>query len=63
MKILGDVIPKMSMGERNTIHQLQNYVVGLGPDGIVLNSDGSMNFDRTFVQIDYFSMLQCGGQK
>lgn len=53
-----DVLPKMSMGERNTIHQLQNYVVGLGPDGIVLNGDGSMNFERTFVQIDYFSMLQ-----
>lgn len=52
------VIPKMSMGNRNTIHQLQNYVVGLGPDGFVLNDDGSLNLDKSFVQIDYFSMLQ-----
>jgi hypothetical protein len=57
VKILS-VIPKMSMGDRNSIHQLQNYVAGLGPAGIVLNSDGSLNFDRTFVRIDYFTMLQ-----
>ena len=57
VKILG-VIPKMSMGERNTLYQLQNYIVGLSPEGFVLNSDGSLNFERSFVQIDYFSMLQ-----
>ena len=37
---IADVIPKMSMGDRNTIYELQNYVVGLGPNGIVLNADG-----------------------
>src|SRR6185369_11429813 len=36
---IADVIPKMSMGDRNTIHELQNYVVGLGPNGIVTNAD------------------------
>jgi len=51
------VIPKMSMGNRNTIYKLQNYVAGLGPDGFVLNSDGSLNVEKSFVQIDYFSML------
>ena len=56
VKIL-DVIPKMSMGERNTIYQLQNYIAGLGPGGIVLNDDGSLNVERSFVRIDYFSML------
>ena len=57
VKILS-VIPKMSMGNRNTIYQLQNYVVGLGPEGLVLNHDGSLNVGRSFVQIDYFAMLQ-----
>lgn len=57
VKIL-NVIPKMSMGERNTIYQLQNYIVGLSPEGFALNNDGSLNFERSFVQIDYFSMLQ-----
>ncbi|HSK63082.1 MAG TPA: alkaline phosphatase family protein, partial [Pyrinomonadaceae bacterium] len=51
------VIPKMSMGERNSIHQLQNYVVGVAPGGLVLNTDGSLNMERSFVRIDYFSLL------
>ncbi|HEU4834699.1 MAG TPA: alkaline phosphatase family protein [Pyrinomonadaceae bacterium] len=52
-----DVIPKMSMGDRNTIYELQNYVVGLGPNGIVVNSDGSLNAEQTFVRVNYFSLL------
>ena len=51
------VIPKQSMGDRNTIYELQNYVAGLGPEGLVLNSDGSLNMERSFVRIDYFSLL------
>ena len=54
---LASVIPKTSMGERNTIHQLQNYVAGVGPDGFVLNSDGSLNVEKSFFRIDYFSLL------
>lgn len=54
---IASVIPKSSMGERNTIHELQNYVVGLAPDGFVLNSDGSLNVEKSFVRIDYFSLL------
>src|SRR5215212_1053799 len=52
-----DVIPKTAMGDRNTIYELQNYVVGLGPNGIVVNSDGSLNVEQTFVRVDYFSLL------
>jgi len=55
---ISDLIPKTSMGDRNTIYELQNYVVGLGPDGFVLHSDGSLNVEKSFVQIDYFAMLQ-----
>lgn len=54
---LSNVIPKSSMGERNTIYQLQNYVVGLAPDGFVLNADGSVNVEKSFVRIDYFALL------
>jgi hypothetical protein len=46
------------MGDRNTLHELQNYVVGVGPDGLVLNKDGSLDLDRSFVHIDYFSLIQ-----
>ena len=55
---IGDVIPKMSMGDRNTIYELQNYVVGLGPNGFVVKPDGSLNSEQSFVRIDYFSLLQ-----
>jgi hypothetical protein len=52
-----DVIPKLAMGDRNTIYELQNYVVGLGPNGFVLNPDGSLNTDQSFTRVNYFSLL------
>jgi hypothetical protein len=54
---IADVIPKMSMGDRNTIYELQNYVVGLGPNGIVANADGSLNVEQSFVRVNYFALL------
>jgi len=51
------VIPKQSMGEGNTIYELQNYIAGVGPEGLILNSDGSLNMERSFVRIDYFALL------
>lgn len=52
------VIPKQSMGDRNSIYQLQNYIAGVAPGGLVLNSDGSLDMKRSFVRIDYFALLQ-----
>jgi hypothetical protein len=52
-----DIIPKNSMGDRNSIYELQNYVVGLAPSGLVLNSDGSLNEKDSFVRVNYFSLL------
>jgi hypothetical protein len=52
-----EVIAKRAMGDRNTIHQLQNYVVGPGPSGLVLNGDGSLNLESSFRRINYFSLL------
>jgi hypothetical protein len=52
-----DLIPKESMGDRNTIHNLQNYVYGLAPNGLVINSNGALDFDRSFLRLDYFAML------
>ena len=51
-----DVIPRDSMGDRNTIYQLQNYTVGLAPAGLVVNSNGRLD-DRSFVRINYFDVL------
>ncbi len=52
-----DVISRRAMGEHNTIHQLQNYVAGIAPGGLVLNADGSLDMENSFVHIDYFSLL------
>ena len=53
-----EVIAQRAMGEHNSIHQLQNYVVGIAPGGLVLKSDGSLDVEKSFVHIDYFSLLQ-----
>src|SRR6185436_19042726 len=53
-----DVIPRMSMGDRNTIYELQNYVAGVGLNGLVVNPDGTLNTQQSFVRIDYFALLQ-----
>jgi hypothetical protein len=55
---IASVIPKQSMGDRNSIYELQNYIAGVAPGGLVLNSDGSLNMERSFVRIDYFALLQ-----
>ena len=53
--IIESVIKKISMGEPNRIRRLQNYVVGLSPEGFVLKPDGSLDLDRSFIRVDYFS--------
>ena len=55
---LEDVIAKQTMGERNNVYQLQNYIVGVAPGGFVLKPDSSVDMEKSFVRIDYFSLLQ-----
>ena len=45
------------MGEANTIHELQNYVIGPARDGLVLAADGSLDTEHSFQKIDYFPRL------
>ena len=52
-----EVIAKHAMGDRNSIHDLQNYVVGLGPSGLQLNSDGSLNLQTSIRRVNYFTLL------
>ena len=51
------LIPPLSMGDRNSVYELQNYVVGAAPGGLVLQSDGAMDVEKSFVRVDYFSLL------
>ncbi|HKP48128.1 MAG TPA: alkaline phosphatase family protein [Pyrinomonadaceae bacterium] len=52
------LIPRNSMGPRNTVYDLQNYVVGLGREGLVMRSDGTLDVERSFVRINYFDYLK-----
>lgn len=52
-----DLIPKGAMGDHNTLHDLQNYVAGPAPGGLVLAPDGSLDMTRSFARVDYFSLL------
>jgi hypothetical protein len=45
------------MNDPNTIRDLQNYIVGPGAAGLVLASDGSVDFARSFRRIDYLAVL------
>ena len=50
-------IARRAMGEHNTTFQLQNYVAGIAPGGLVLKSDGTLDMEKSFVHVDYFSLL------
>lgn len=52
-----EVIAKMAMGDRNSIYELQNYVVGIAPEGLQVTSGGSLDMQRSFKRLDYFSLL------
>jgi len=52
-----DFIAKNAMGERNTIHQLQNYIVGIAPGGLVVKPDGELDLTRSFERVNYFPLL------
>jgi hypothetical protein len=54
---LEDLIAKQAMGERNSIYQLQNYIVGEAPGGLQLRADGSLDLEKSFARIDYFTLL------
>ena len=43
---IDDVIARRAMGEHNTVHQLQNYVAGIAPGGLVLKADGSLDMEK-----------------
>ena len=46
------------MGERNSVYELQNYIVGGVPGGLQLRADGSLDLEKSFVRVDYFALLQ-----
>jgi hypothetical protein len=52
-----DLIPRRALGELNSIHDLQHYVTGPAPGGLVVAADGSLDMEKSFRTVDYFSAL------
>ncbi|CAN5252273.1 hypothetical protein BH18ACI2_BH18ACI2_13910 [soil metagenome] len=52
-----DLIGKGVMGEQNSIHELQNYVIGLPTSGLALAADGSLDWSRSFLRLNYPRLL------
>jgi hypothetical protein len=57
-KVKGEeIFPQRAMGDSNTLHQLQNYVVGPGEQGIVLDAWGKLDWQRSFRRVNYFDLF------
>ena len=52
-----DLIAPRAMGEHTSINQLQNYLAGIAPGGLVLKPDGSLDLEASFARVDYFTLL------
>ncbi|MGB2751063.1 MAG: alkaline phosphatase family protein [Pyrinomonadaceae bacterium] len=52
-----DLIAPEAMGEQNSVFDLQNYVVGLSPNGLALNADQSLDLEKSFRRVDYLDLL------
>jgi hypothetical protein len=50
-------MPSMAQGDNNSVGQLQHYVTGLSPLGIVLDSTGNLDERQTFRHVNYPQLL------
>lgn len=54
---VSDLVAPNAMGDANTINQLQNYIVGIAPQGLKLGADGAVDLDTSFKRVDYLQFL------
>ncbi len=52
-----DLISAGAMGEHNNVADMSRYIVGLSPSGLVLKMDGSLDNEKSFQRVNYFSLL------
>jgi Type I phosphodiesterase / nucleotide pyrophosphatase len=53
-----ELIPPKSLGPLNSLWDLRHYVTGRAPGGLVLKEDGSLDWERSFITVDYFAALR-----
>jgi Type I phosphodiesterase / nucleotide pyrophosphatase len=52
-----DLIPRRAVGDWNSVYDLENYVAGPAPGGLVQAPNGALDFARSLVHIDYPPLL------
>lgn len=54
---LSALVPELTLGDNNSVNNLQHYVIGPSPEGLVVGADGRLDEDRSFRYVNYFSTL------
>ncbi|MFN2501680.1 MAG: alkaline phosphatase family protein [Pyrinomonadaceae bacterium] len=54
---INSLIAPEAMGEPNSLHQLQNYIVGMSPRGLMVGADDHLDVERSFIKVNYFDLL------
>jgi hypothetical protein len=54
---IADLVPERSLGDNNSICNLQHYVVGLSPGGLVLDASGNLDPERSFRHVNNFEVV------
>lgn len=52
-----DLVPPMALGDNNTVYDLENYVVGPSPEGMIVDANGKLDEARSFLYVNYFPLL------
>jgi type I phosphodiesterase/nucleotide pyrophosphatase len=56
-KRIADFVPELSLGENNTVADLEHYIAGPAANGLVLDENGRLDKERSFRFVNYFSLL------
>jgi hypothetical protein len=54
---LAALVPAFTLGDTNTVADLQNYVVGPSAAGLIVRPDGKLDEAQSFRCVNYFSLL------
>ncbi|HXE12375.1 MAG TPA: alkaline phosphatase family protein, partial [Bryobacteraceae bacterium] len=54
---IAELVPPLSLGDRNSLYDLQNYVVGPAAAGLALDENGNIDEGKSFRHVDYFPLF------
>ncbi len=54
---ISETVPELALGDNNTVNDLQHYIAGPSAQGLVLDTNGRLDQERSFIQVNYFSLL------